>query len=660
MARGIVLAALASTALTVPAWAAVIDVGPGQSITAAIDRARPGDTVRVADGTYGAFRVNRSGTAGAPIRIVSANPGGARINGGSDRAITAFGENYIHIEGFRVRTGGSADGIYVAAPNAGGDPNRYLRGVRIANNIVETAGEDGIKLSRIGQGSQIVGNRVEWAGASGPAGGPGNGNGDGGIDCVTCYGVLFEGNRVRTQGHAALMLKTNSRNNTIRNNVFENADPLTYGKGGVAMTIGGVSGDVAARDEGVLGDAGSESHDNLVEGNTLIGTRCAFSFMDGTNNRLVNNTIRQRQDCPTQTADNNANVTPRGTPPSGTGATPVGGGGSSGGGIVVGGGLGTIDDNLENTDEAIWRAIDGGTSRAWREITDILSGGGIARGVNRGINTATGTVTRGIRRGVNGTVDTVTQPVEDAVDAVSSAISCAVGGTVMGGVGSVLSGIFGGGRATIGGQLAGMAVDAAGNLCEARQLSVQKELLKYAMLDNEGGEADPSAGIGDYLSTALPEMEAGGFLASGEDIVRDYDEAYPAMFDAMSPDDLIDTDEDLSRSARRAEMLSFQVGNRALGEQAQGLARSVEYAAMGREGPGIRAELQAGNAIQTEQVAAMNGLTAAQVAASRATAEVRLKEEAGKKAADRAAEDFMSGLARCDGCDLSGSLLDDN
>jgi hypothetical protein len=248
-------------------------------------------------------------------------------------------------------------------------------------------------------------------------------------------------------------------------------------------------------------------------------------------------------------------------------------------------------------------------------------------------------------------------PVEDAVDSIGQSISCSIGGSVLGGIGSVASGIFGQGRATLGAQIAQYATQTAGNLCQGRQLSIQKELLKYEMLNNEGGDADPSEGIGEYLSVTLAALEDGGFLADERSIAGAYGAAYPGLFDAMSPDDLIETDRQLGRQARRAEMLSFGVGNRALVEQARGVGRAREYAAAGRDGGGTRAELQAGNAIQTEQVAAINGLTAVTVANNRAAAEVRLKEEARKAAANRAAEDFIKGFGECSDCELSRPLL---
>jgi hypothetical protein len=101
------------------ALADTIPVARGESIQAAIDRARPGDTVSVAPGQYAPFEVTRDG-----VRVVSSEPGGARVVAPAGRAISSYGQSNISIEGFRV-VAPAGDGVAV-----GGAPGRPAGNVR--------------------------------------------------------------------------------------------------------------------------------------------------------------------------------------------------------------------------------------------------------------------------------------------------------------------------------------------------------------------------------------------------------------------------------------------------------------------------------------------------------------------------------------------------
>jgi hypothetical protein len=139
---------------------------------------------------------------------------------------------------------------------------------------------------------------------------------------------------------------------------------------------------------------------------------------------------------------------------------------------------------------------------------------------------------------------------------------------------------------------------------------------------------------------------------------QEYGEAYPAVFAPLSPEQLVEVDRNLRAQERQASILSLQSQNRVALEQAQGVARARNYAAEGRAGSGLRAELQAGNAIMGEQVAAINGLTFATMAHDRAQTETRLREETNRRAANAAAEAYMSGPPTCDNCpDILSALV---
>lgn len=97
----LVLALLALLAtLLQPAPARTISVLPGQSISAAVSWARPGDVIVVSDGVYReSLQLDRSGQSGAPITIRAQSPGGVILDGGGISGSAQF----IRIEGLTVR-----------------------------------------------------------------------------------------------------------------------------------------------------------------------------------------------------------------------------------------------------------------------------------------------------------------------------------------------------------------------------------------------------------------------------------------------------------------------------------------------------------------------------------------------------------------------------
>ncbi|MFF8440306.1 right-handed parallel beta-helix repeat-containing protein [Streptomyces californicus] len=111
-------AALAAGGLTVvsagPANAAVIDVSTAAQLKSALTTVSPGDTIRLADGTYtGNFKATRPGTSGA--RITLTGSAGAVLTAGGGYGLHLNGASYWTVHGVTVR--GGQKGIVTDAAN---------------------------------------------------------------------------------------------------------------------------------------------------------------------------------------------------------------------------------------------------------------------------------------------------------------------------------------------------------------------------------------------------------------------------------------------------------------------------------------------------------------------------------------------------------------
>src|SRR5262249_16466326 len=84
---------------------------PWRTLQHAADVVRPGDTVRVQPGRYGAFRIERSGTAACPISFLG-EPG-ALVSGRGRSAAIEIHASYVTLEGFRIRAGREATAVAV-------------------------------------------------------------------------------------------------------------------------------------------------------------------------------------------------------------------------------------------------------------------------------------------------------------------------------------------------------------------------------------------------------------------------------------------------------------------------------------------------------------------------------------------------------------------
>lgn len=263
-------------AVALPAQAATIEVRPGQSIGAALKQAKAGDTVAVRAGTYNETIYARV----SGVKLVSADGAGAAKIVSSGTPIFLQGGSNNEIRGFRLVAGAGGNGIQV-----GGTVSDYASGYVVSDNIIESAGEDGIKVHQA-RGFTIEGNTIERSGLK-----PGNSNRDGGIDFVAVTGSKLVANEVLgSNGDTCMMLKGGSSSNTISDNTFTGCKDSIH--------VGGLTKDQFAADN-------REAYNNTITGNQLCGTNAVYMF-DGEkrrkDNTLGNNSCDGAQVGPTATA----------------------------------------------------------------------------------------------------------------------------------------------------------------------------------------------------------------------------------------------------------------------------------------------------------------------------------------------------------------------
>lgn len=108
IAPGVLAAVLATSGLSVAEAAQVVRVTSLSALQSAVDKANPGDEIRLADGSYtasSAISVKRSGTSSARIKITAEHVGKAEIKGSTGFSFS--GVSYVDLVGFNLRHGGS-------------------------------------------------------------------------------------------------------------------------------------------------------------------------------------------------------------------------------------------------------------------------------------------------------------------------------------------------------------------------------------------------------------------------------------------------------------------------------------------------------------------------------------------------------------------------
>ncbi|KUL29732.1 cellulose binding domain-containing protein [Actinoplanes awajinensis] len=162
---------------TTPPTGSIVDVSTAVQLTAALAAARPGQTIRMAPGTYnGAFLARTPGTATAPITLtgpvtaVLTNPESSGTNPGCSVPAAGFDPGYgvwlyeaayWKLSGFTVA--GAAKGIMIDA-----SPHVTVDGV-----YVHDIGDEGVHFRRSSADGVIQNSRIERTGTGQPQYGEG-------------------------------------------------------------------------------------------------------------------------------------------------------------------------------------------------------------------------------------------------------------------------------------------------------------------------------------------------------------------------------------------------------------------------------------------------------------------------------------------------------
>jgi Right handed beta helix region len=184
-----------------------IAVAPGSSIVSAINQASPGDRILVRAGTYnGGGWIERSGTAAAPITVVSVDgPRAAVIQGGGE-ALRIGASAYLVFDGFEVRN---------STDNAVHIDNSHH--ITLRNLYAHDAGPDGDVL-KVNQSNNIVVERSEFA-RPGPRLSGVNPYQEC-LDFVDVDDSAIRDNFIHDGGSMLAFVKGGSRNTIIERNVF--------------------------------------------------------------------------------------------------------------------------------------------------------------------------------------------------------------------------------------------------------------------------------------------------------------------------------------------------------------------------------------------------------------------------------------------------------
>lgn len=238
----------------------VVDVRDDASLRTALESARPGTRIRIAQGSYrpGVYAHSLKGTTQRPIVIEGADPDSPPTFKGGTQAWHLSQCEYVTLRNIAVR-GQTSNGINVDDGGSYETPTHHivLENIRVAD-IGPSGNHDGIKLS--GLDDFVVRNcSVEgWAGQA--------------IDMVGCHrGVIehcrFLGKNGFSQ-HAGPQTKGGSQDIVIRRCLFRDA-------GMRAVNIGGSTGLAYFRPQGAI----FEAKDIVVEGCAFVGSQAPVAYV---------------------------------------------------------------------------------------------------------------------------------------------------------------------------------------------------------------------------------------------------------------------------------------------------------------------------------------------------------------------------------------------
>jgi len=200
----------------------VVDVEDAAGLQQALDDARPGQLIRLADGRYeGSFVATAEAAPDKPIRLCGSRD--AVLDGGDidgDYTLHLSGASYWHVSGFTVR--GGQKGVMVDAGV----------GNRIHGLLVTSMGDEAIHLRTHSTDNAVVGNTIRDTGLRKPKFGEGVyvGSAESNwcqlTDCQPdrSDGNLIEGNDIAGTTAESVDIKEGTSDGVLRGNTFDGAD----------------------------------------------------------------------------------------------------------------------------------------------------------------------------------------------------------------------------------------------------------------------------------------------------------------------------------------------------------------------------------------------------------------------------------------------------
>ncbi len=265
MKRSLFLGALAATAVSSPAFAATIEIGPSADLKAEIGKLKAGDELVLQAGTYtlnSRVGISAKGTAAMPITIRSKAGGTAHIvQTANQNVLNVDMTEYIILSGLEIS--GGSHGIRV-------DDSDFIT---IEDCDIHNTGDVGLSANvpnKSYQGLIFRRNHIHDTGGTGEGMYLGCNNGG-----CTMFDSLIEGNYIHnTDGSSVsqgdgIELKQGSYNNIIRDNVIHNTKYpciIVYGTAGKPVNLIERNAVWACADNAIQAEA-----DVIIRNNLILG-----------------------------------------------------------------------------------------------------------------------------------------------------------------------------------------------------------------------------------------------------------------------------------------------------------------------------------------------------------------------------------------------------